>query len=166
MAGVTEHHSSWRGAAVEQLVAATIALAGRGYINVAQTLWDGDGVDLIAEGPGDEPRRLRIQIKSIGSDNVNVVKRRRAVSLVRDATFRVRADTHLLFILVDLTNLTFEKSWLVPSAVFSEQTKVNARGYRRFVDGTDSTKSMWTAYRYDDRQALGLAVRHLLGARL
>jgi hypothetical protein len=160
---ISDHHSSWRGAAVEQLVAATVALEGRGRINVAQTLWDGDGVDLILEGPGTERARMRIQVKSIGAENVNVVKRRRAVSLVRDATFAVREDTWVLFVLVDLGTLTFEKSWLVPSADFAARTKVNARGYRRFVDGVDSKDSMWTCYRYDSRAALASDVALRLG---
>lgn len=65
MTEIGEHHSSWRGAAVEQLVAATVALAGRGRINVAQTLWDGDGVDLIFEGPGIQAPRMRVQVSAI-----------------------------------------------------------------------------------------------------
>lgn len=155
MAEISEHHSSWRGAAVEQLVAATVALAGRGQINVAQTLWDGEGVDLVFEGPGPLAPLMRVQVKSIGADNINVTKRRRAVSLVRNATFAVRDDTWILFVLVDLDQLSFEKSWLVPSADFAARAKVNARGNRRFVDGVDSRDSMWTQYRHDSRQALG-----------
>jgi hypothetical protein len=159
---ISEHHSSWRGAAVEQLVAATVALAGRGRINVAQTLWDGDGVDLVFEGPGPDAPRMRVQVKSIGADNVNVTKRRRAVSLVREATFAVRKDTWILFVLVDLDALSFEKSWFVPSADFADRTKVNARGYRRFVDGIDSLSSMWTPYRHDSRAELAnFVVEHL-----
>lgn len=164
MAEVSEHHSSWRGAAVEQLVAATVALAGRGQINVAQTLWDADGVDLVFEGPGPSAPRMRVQVKSIGADNVNVTKRRRAVSLVRDATFAVRDDTWVLFILVDLNTLSFEKAWLVPAADFAARAKVNARGYRRFVDGVDSRDSIWTRYRHDSRPALGKFVAEQLGA--
>jgi hypothetical protein len=159
---IGEHHSSWRGAAVEQLVAATVALAGRGRINVAQTLWDGDGVDLVFEGPGADAARMRVQVKSIGADNVNVVKRKRAVSLVRDATFSARIDTWVLLILVDLEALTFEKSWLIPSGVFDLNTKVNSRGYRRFVDGIDSKNSMWTPYRHDSRTVLAKEIAECL----
>ena len=157
VSGVTEisdSHSSWRGAAVEQLVAATVALAGRGRINVAQTMWDAEGVDLVFEGPGPDAPRMRVQVKSIGSDNINVVKRRRAVSLVRDATFEVRDDTWILFVLIDVGAMSFEKSWLVPSAEFAAHTTVNARGYRRFNDGLESARSRWTAYRHDSRAAL------------
>jgi hypothetical protein len=161
---IGEHHSSWRGAAVEQLVAATVALAGRGRVNVAQTLWDGDGVDLVFEGPGPKAARMRVQVKSINAENVNVTKRRRAVSLVRDATFAVRDDTWVLFVLVDLDRLSFEKSWLVPSADFAERANVNARGYRRFVDGVDSRDSMWTRYRHDSRPDFGRFVADRLGA--
>jgi hypothetical protein len=133
----TGHHSSWRGAAVEQLVAATIALIGRGRINVAQTLWDADGIDLLFEGPNPNARRMRVQVKSIGSDTTNVAQCRRAVSLVRDATFGVHDDVWVLFVLIDVENLTFEKSWLVPAEDFAAHTRVNSRGYWRFADGVD-----------------------------
>ena len=107
---------------------------------------------------------MRVQVKSIGADNVNVVKRRRAVSLVRDATFAVRDDTWVLFVVVDLGHLSFEKSWLVPSAEFAARTKVNARGYRRFVDGVLSKDSIWTRYRHDSRAALAHYVTEHLTA--
>jgi hypothetical protein len=164
VADINKHHSSWRGAAVEQLVAATVALAGRGQINVAQTLWDGDGADLVFEGPGPGARRMRVQVKSIGADNVNVTQRRRAVALVREATFAVRDDTWILFILVDLDELSFETSWLVPTADFAVRAKVNAGGYRRFVDGVVSRNSMWTRHRHESRSALATFVAKRLGA--
>jgi hypothetical protein len=161
---VREHHSSWRGAAVEQLVAATIALVGRGRINVAQTLWDADGVDLLFEGPDHSVPRMRVQVKSIGTDTTNVARRRRAVSLVRDATFGVHDDTWVLFVLIDVENLTFEKSWLVPAADFAERANVNSRGYRRFADGIDSSRSIWTRYRFESRMQLARFVAERLAA--
>ena len=161
---VGEHRSSWRGAAVEQLVAATIALIGRGRINVAQTLWDADGVDLLFEGPDRLVPRMRVQVKSIGTDTTNVAKRGRAVSLVRNATFSVHDDTWVLFVLIDADSLTFEKSWLVPAADFAERANVNSRGYRRFADGINSRRSMWTRYRFDSRTDLARYVAQHLEA--
>jgi hypothetical protein len=161
---IGDSHSSWRGAAVEQLVAATVALAGRGRVNVAQTMWDAEGVDLVFEGPGPDAPRMRVQVKSIGADNVNVVKRGRAVSLVRDATFEVRDDTWILFVLIDVAAMSFEKSWLVPSAELAEHTTVNARGYRRFSDGLESSRSRWTGYRCDSRAALAENIIRRLSA--
>lgn len=157
------HHSSWRGAAVEHLVAATIALRGRGRINVAQTLWDAEGIDLMFEGPVPPSLRMRVQVKSIGSDTTNVVQRGRAVSIVRDATFSPREDGWVLFVLIDVMTLTFEKSWLVPSSDFAAHTKANSRGYRRFADGLNSRRSRWTPYRFETRKALSDRVARELG---
>lgn len=162
-ADASGHHSSWRGAAVEHLVAATIALRGRGRINFAQTLWDAEGIDLMFEGPAPASRRMRVQVKSIGSDTTNVVQRGQAVSLVRDATFSARDDGWVLFVLIDVTTLTFEKSWLVPSSDFAAHTKANSRGHRRFADGLNSRRSRWTPYRFETRRALSHRVARELG---
>jgi hypothetical protein len=142
------HHASWRGAAVEHPIAATIALAVGGRVSVAQTLWDADGVDVLLDGP-DPSTRLLVQVKSISSANVNATMRGPGVSLVRDATFRVRDDFWLPFVLTDMSALTFEKSWLVPAADFPEKTTVNMYGRRRFANGTESKNSKWTAYRFE-----------------
>jgi hypothetical protein len=162
---VGEHHSSWRGAAVEQLVAATVALVGHGRINVAQTLWDGDGVDLVFEGPHRNVPRMRVQVKSISTETKNVTKRGHAVSLVRDATFGARDDTWVLFVLVDLNCLTFEKTWLVPAVDFADLTKVNSHGDRRFADSVESKRSKWTRYRRETRLELAQYIAEQLQAR-
>ncbi len=157
MPEISDHHSSWRGAAVEQLIAATVALAGGGHINVAQTLWDGDGIDLMLEGPGSVMPRMRLQVKSIGSDNNNVVSRGRAVSVVRRATFEPRADTWIVFVLIDLSALDFEKSWLVPSPDFDTKARKSAKSLH-FNDGVNSRDSRWTEYRFESRVALAESV--------
>jgi hypothetical protein len=157
-----DHHASWRGVAVEHLVAATVALIGRGRINVAQTLWDAEGVDLLFDGPNHAGARMQVQVKSISSMTANVTQRNTAVALVRDATFRVRDDVWLLFVLVDMHELTFYKSWLVPSADFAELTNINSHGRRRFADSINSQNSKWTSYRFDCRTDLARAVAERL----
>src|SRR5207248_2323755 len=100
MAEESENHpgSSWKGKAIEQLIAAKCVLASGGRLNVSTPFVDDAGVDLVFN-LRDQPRTLAIQVKSrfrSASFKHNLYR-----ASVRTATFRARKDLALLFALYD-----------------------------------------------------------------
>jgi hypothetical protein len=158
----SENESSWQGAAAEHLVAATMALAGKGKINVAQTLWDADGIDLIFEGPIPPAQQMRVQVKSTKNRKRNGDLITSAGTNVSRTTFPDHPHVWLLFVVLDTDTLTFETSWLIPSAVFKQNAKIRGRNHL-FSGSMKSKTAKWANYRIESRSALAAKVLATLG---
>ncbi len=138
--------SSWKGKAVEQLIAAKCVLGSNGNLNVSIPFVDDAGVDLVFNLRG-HPTTLAIQVKA---------RFRRAqltkntfMTQVRNATFTPRADFALLFALYDdKETQDLERAWLVPSLDFDERTRnaKSAHTRRVFAVSLGGTKGMWQVF--------------------
>lgn len=137
------------GKAAELLVAASCMLSTRGELNVAMSLVDDEGVDLVFHRRGDG-HALAVQVKARTSDSKRV--RAESVSaLVRAATFRPRPDFDLLVVAVDVAKAALLAAWLVPSEVFAAQTGPPTKtGRLRFYASLKPTgRDRWTDFRVD-----------------
>lgn len=140
------------GKAVELLVAASCMLTTRGELNVATSLVDDEGVDLVFNRRG-ATEMLAVQVKARTSDS----KRIRSESLmahVRAATFRPRAELDLLFVAVDVDQARLTHVWLVPSNVFAASAgPVSSTGRLRFYASFKPTaRDRWHDYRLEPAQ--------------
>lgn len=114
-----ERRSSWKGKALELLIAAKCMLGSDGKLNVSMPLVDDDGVDLVFSLRG-LPAALAVQVKARfrpGAFRNNTFR-----TQVRRATFRPRSELALLFVLYDSRIHDLETAWLVPSFDFEHLT--------------------------------------------
>ena len=151
--------SSWKGRAVEWLVAAQCILASKGRLNVSTAMVDDEGVDLVFNLKG-TPKTLAVQVKSRFASTSLLQRRRTFRAQIRRKVFRPRADLYLLFVLFDdIETFGIQTAWLVPSFRFQELTASQREDRRQLVFAvhTDGTKNMWYPYR---------CTRHDLAARI
>jgi hypothetical protein len=163
MAEDWENHpgSSWKGKAIEQLIAAKCVLASGGRLNVSTPFVDDAGVDLIFN-LRDRPATLAVQVKA--RFRSASMKRNTFMTQVRRATFQPRPDLALLFVLYDDIQLQdLELAWLVPAEEFSTLTRAQHEGKARLVFATSLTGSggMWAPFRHMAADLAG-AIVHLL----
>jgi len=126
------------GKAVEYLVAAGCILTTRGKLNVSTSLVDDEGVDLVFFARG-STATLAVQVKARMSDSKTVRTKDRFVASVREATFTPRRDLDMLFVLADVTEGRYTKTWLIPSTVFAGKTKLRNNQTRRFSASLKAT---------------------------
>lgn len=108
-----------RGIAAESLVASMCVLGSDGVLNVASSLVDDEGVDLVFYRSAGGPK-LSVQVKSHFFDAPGEIERRGAKALLNPGTFRPRDDLYLLFLVVNQYAAQIQTAWLVPSKEFSE----------------------------------------------
>ena len=135
------------GKAAELLVAASCLLSTRGELNVATSLVDDEGVDLVFNRRGGS-RTLAVQVKARTSDSKRV-RSDSVMAFVRSATFRPRPDFDLLVVAVEVTSAQLVAAWLVPSEVFAANAgPPNRAGWLRFYASLKPTaRDRWTAFR-------------------
>lgn len=153
------------GKAVEHLVAATCILTSGMELNVSTSFVDDEGVDLVFHRRSDSAT-LAVQVKSRSMTASMLAQKGRFGALVRAATFRPRDDLYLLFVPVDTRAGTYDLAWLVPSLVFAEKTKPNARGRHRFVASIKpDSKDQWSNYRVERAELASRILTVLSAAR-
>ena len=135
------------GKAVELLVAASCMLSTRGELNVATSLVDDEGVDLVFHRRGGG-RTLAVQVKARTSDSKRV-RSDSVLVFVRASTFRPRPDFDLLVVAVDAAKAQLVATWLVPSEVFAAHAgQPNRAGRLRFYASLKPTgRDRWTSFR-------------------
>ena len=134
------------GKAVEHLVAASCILASEAELNVSTSLVDDEGVDLVFHRRGGTST-LAVQVKSRGSDT-SEVRRGRFAANVRSATFKVRPDLYMLFLVVDRPTAQLGPVWFIPSADFDELANTTGKGMRRIAANMGpAADDRWLPYR-------------------
>jgi hypothetical protein len=135
------------GKAVEYLVAAGCIVATRGELNVATSLVDDEGVDLVFNRRGSSAI-LAVRVKARMSDSKRV-QSGSFVSFVRSQTFRPRPDLYMLFVAVEITEARILTAWLVPSEDFAAIAgNQNSRGRLRFYASMKAaSRDRWRYYR-------------------
>lgn len=139
--------ASWKGKAVEQLVAAKCVLGSGGRLNVSTPFVDDAGVDLVFN-LRDHPATLAVQVKSRFR---SARLRRIFMTQVRRATFQPRPDLALLFVLYDdVTANDLETTWLVPADQFADRTGAQGAGTGRLVFAVSlgGARNRWTEFRH------------------
>lgn len=140
--------ASWKGKAVEQLVAAKCVLGSGGRLNVSTPFVDDAGVDLVFN-LRDHPATLAVQVKS--RFRSSKLARNTFMAQVRRATFQARPDLALLFVLYDdLKAHDLEVTWLVPADRFAERTGAQSKGRGRLVFAVSlgGEHNMWSEFRH------------------
>ncbi len=116
-----------RGIPAESLVASMFVLGSDGELNVATSLVDDEGVDLVFYRSAGGPK-LSVQVKSHFFDAPGKIERRGAKALLNPGTFRPRPDLYLLFLVVDQYAARIQTAWLVPSEEFSKSRRARTSG--------------------------------------
>jgi hypothetical protein len=141
--------SSWKGRAVEWLVAAQCILASNGRLNVSTAMVDDEGVDLVFNLKGTS-KTLAVQVKSRFASTKLFQKRRIYRAQIRRKVFHPRKDLHVLFVLFDdVEAFDIREAWLVPSLRFQELTaaQTESRPQLVFAVNTRGTTNIWFPYR-------------------
>jgi hypothetical protein len=151
-AAVSEEHpgSSWKGRAVEWLVAAQCILASRGRLNVSTAMVDDEGVNLKGT-----PNTLAVQVKSRFASSKLFREKGAFRAMIRRKVFRPRSDLCLLFILFDdIATFAVDTAWLVPSVDFVQLTQGQKQDRPRLVFAArpKGTKGMWCPYRCSQQE--------------
>lgn len=135
------------GKAAELLAAAFCVLSTGGELNVATSIVDDEGVDLIFNRRG-STATLAVQIKARMS-SAKTIKDKTFRTLVRAQTFSPRADLAMLFVVIDVENGAIDTAWLVPSPDYADKLgQPNGQGNYRFVASMKAgTRDQWSAYR-------------------
>jgi len=118
--------SSWKGRAIEQLVAAHCVLASGGALNVSTPMYDDEGVDLVFSLRG-QPATLAVQVKSRFSNS----RRVRGGSFrmdVKKSTFKARSDLALIGVLYNEETHQVSATWVITSRQFSRLVRGQAHG--------------------------------------
>jgi hypothetical protein len=150
-----------KGIAVESLVTALCVLGSGGELNVATSLVDDDGVDLVlfrmAGGA-----TLSLQVKSRFATSQSAKDGKVEIVVKKPATkdtFRARKDFFLLFLIVDALTVSVDYAWLVPSITLWEELKDNSGLH--FIASLDGTENRWTDYKIDPNQLAAKIQVHL-----
>lgn len=112
--------ASWKGKAVEQLIAAHCVLLSSGQLNVSVPMVDDEGVDLVFSLRG-KPQTLALQVKARFSTSKRVAGGSFRIQ-IRRATFRPRADLAILGVVFDAKEGRLDRAWLVPAIDFAQLT--------------------------------------------
>jgi hypothetical protein len=116
-----------RGIAAESLVASMCVLGSDGELNVATSLVDDEGVDLVFYRSAGGPT-LSVQVKAHFFDSPEKIERKGMNTVLSRGTFRARDDLYLLFLVVDQFEAQIQTAWLVPSVEFRKsKTGMNLR---------------------------------------
>lgn len=143
------------GKAAEYLVAAVCILASRGELNVATSLVDDEGVDLVFNRRGSSAT-LAVQVKARMSDG-KLVGEGTVAAFVRSQTFRPRPELDVLVVAVDIAQGQIMTAWLVPSATFAQLAgSPNSRGRLRFrASLKPGAQDKWKPYRLGPNHLAG-----------
>lgn len=153
-----------RGIASESLVASMCVLGSDGELNVATSLVDDEGVDLVFYRSAGGPT-LSVQVKSHFFDSPGKRDRRGANALLNPGTFRPRRDLYLLFLVVDQYAAQIQSAWLVPSEKFSDSK--TGKNLRFQASPDPDSGSPWARYLVDPLTAGEIAGRIMMAlARL
>ena len=149
-----------RGIAAESLVASMCVLGSDGKLNVATSLVDDEGVDLVFYRSAGGPT-LSVQVKSHFFDAPGQIERRGVNTLLNPRVFSARDDLYLLFLVVDQYEARIQTAWLVPSVEFSNRR--TGKNLRFQASPDPESGSPWAQYLVDSLGARELADR--IGAR-
>ena len=141
--------SSWKGRAVEWLIAAQCILVSDGRLNVSTAMVDDEGIDLVFNMKG-TPKTLAVQVKSRFASSRLLKKKNIFRTEIRRKVFRPRDDLFLLFALFDdLESFNIEQTWLIPSRDFKKLTARQRKARPRVVFSVNirGTHNMWFPYR-------------------
>lgn len=153
--------SSWKGRAVEWLVAAQCILASKGRLNVSTAMVDDEGVDLVFNLKG-TPNTLAVQVKSRFASSKLMREKGSFRAMIRRKVFRPRSDLYLLFILFDdVTTFAVRTAWLVPSMDFLRHTEGQTPDRPRlvFACSLKGTRGMWRSYQCAQQELAERIVR-------
>ena len=139
-----------RGIAAESLVASMCVLGSDGELNVATSLVDDEGVDLVFYRSAGRPT-LSVQVKSHFFNAPGELERRGAKALLNPGTFRARPDLYLLVLVVDQYEARIQTAWFVPSVEFSESKTGKNRRFQASPD--PDSGSPWADYLVNDPSA-------------
>jgi hypothetical protein len=108
-------------------------LASDGALNVATSLADDEGVDLIFFREAGHAT-LSIQVKARFVDAKVVDRDKKVMVDLTDTTFHPRDDFYILVVVVDQHAADITYSWFVPSVAFADKTGGNTLASREVVD--------------------------------
>ena len=145
-----------RGIAAESLVASMCVLGSDGELNVATSLVDDEGVDLVFYRSAGGPT-LSVQVKSHFFDAPGKIERRGVNTLLNPGTFRPRDDLYLLFLVVDQYAARIQTAWLVPSVEFSNRR--TGKNLRFQASADPDSGSPWAHFLVDPPGSKDLAAR-------
>lgn len=143
-----------RGIASESLVASMCILGSDGELNVATSLVDDEGVDLVFYRSAGGPT-LSVQVKSHFFDAPGKIERRSVNFLLNPRVFGARDDLYLLFLVVDQYAARIETAWFVPSEKFIERK--TGKNLRFQASPDRGSGSPWEHYLVDPLGARELA---------
>jgi hypothetical protein len=145
-----------RGIASESLVASMCVLGSDGELNVATSLVDDEGVDLVFYRSAGGPT-LSVQVKSHFFDTPGKIERRGVNFLLNPRVFNARDDLYLLFFVVDQYTARIQTAWLVPSVEFSKSK--TGKNLRFQASPDPDSGSPWAHFLVDPLGARELAGR-------
>lgn len=147
-AAAPDRGATWKGKAVELLIAAHCVLISDGRLNVSIPMVDDAGVDLVFS-LRDRPQTLAVQVKSRFSTAKRVSSGGFRIG-VRRPTFKARAD---LAVLYDVAHAEAAMTWLIPSLKFAELTKDQSPSRRLLVMAARiaGKSNKWFPYRSEMR---------------
>lgn len=141
-----------KGLAVESLVASTCILSSDGELNVATSLVDDEGVDLVFFRRTGEPT-LSVQVKATFT-----LKSKVFVKLT-DTTFEPRDDFYILVLVVDSPTASIKQAWLIPSKDFAAIRKGTTA--LTFAVSVGGTTNQWARYRVSRNRLASRVLKHL-----
>lgn len=143
-----------QGIAAESLVASMCVLGSDGELNVATSLVDDEGVDLVFYRSTGGPT-LSVQVKSHFYDAPEKIERRGVNALLNPRVFSARDDLYLLFLVVDQYEARVQTAWLVPSVEFSNRR--TGKNLRFQASADPDSGSPWAHFLVDPLGARELA---------
>ena len=147
-----------KGHAVEALVAGYCILASDGELNVATSLVDDEGVDLVFFRKAGEAS-LSVQVKA-GFTGSKVVDRDHKVQVdLKVSTFEAKDDFFILVVVVDPPTAEIMHAWLIPSVRFAAIRSENTT--LRFAVSLAGTVNRWDEFRVAAKDLASEILKHL-----
>jgi hypothetical protein len=148
------------GKAAEYLVASTCIIASRAMLNVATSLVDDEGIDLVFNRR-DSAATLSVQVKARFSD-AETIRRGIYIQNVRSQTLAPSHDLYVLFVLVDVAPTAIRVAWLVPSKALATGAHLDSLSRYRFSASVKpGSRDKWSPYRLDPSDLASEVLRAL-----
>lgn len=143
---------------MEALVASSCILASDGQLNVATSLVDDEGVDLVffrkAGGAS-----LSVQVKATFMGSKTVDQKHKVFVRLTATNFEPRDDFYILVVVVDPPVANIKHAWLIPSLDFADIRK--GRTALTFAVSVSGTKNQWSRYRVSKKRLALKILKHL-----
>jgi hypothetical protein len=134
------------GKAVEHLVASMCVLGTGGDLNAWTSIVDDEGVDVMLQRRN-HPETLALQVKSRFTTAKGIAEKQRFHTQVRKATFKPKKELHMLFAVVDPSEVALKTIWIVPSLKFVKAAPLSPHLKYKFVaSAKPGSKDKWARY--------------------